>query len=835
MNINDAIAKIKEELDLVTVMEAAGVEFTYKGGETCKAKCFLHPENNPSLTVSIDKKLYHCFSTGCAASGDVITFYQQKYGYATMEAVRALISDYGLDIKLDYSKDYELRDKYKRVHDKLREKLATSQPALNYLALRKISIETAEAYGLCYSPSVNYTVSIARKEGLSFEEIEKLELNRPHLYENTILFPIVEPNGVGYSMYAHCLVEKAGAKYIGNSNKHALKWKGSVFGLQVANKAAKNDGIIVVEGFFDVLQCYEAGMNNVVAICGSNPIKEQMEHILAAKTNYVYVMLDGDRAGHEGTELMLKLDTEANIRIVTLPKGMDPDDAIKSKGIECIKECISKAVTPLDYLLKTFADQIYGTDDTDTIIRAFKDVFKSITEYTAINKMVAIQKISEITGVPVDLLYSGMTGAEDIEDVVKVEEKILSFYLNHIENLGYESVIFQPSDFLGKHHGAIYAYMKQLSVNEVKEIDESVIGEIVDPEMADKVRYLMACKSTSNIDYYVKKLSDIVLRRGMIKTCRKTIATLADSKTKAQDALNRHLVGMSTVVSPDVKVEFTSSEQVRSAMNYVYERMSSGEKFAGIDLGEKWKTLMSVIMGFQAPYIYLLAATAKVGKTALAQNFNLQMGMMGIPTLWFNLEMSERDMALRNLSMLTGISNTRLKMGQITDKERVRLEDAALKCYDAPMYTVNASGYTVEQIINTARKYVYTKGIKAIFIDYLQLIAPSKSDYWEANAHISTQVKNMATQLRVPVIAISQLGREAEKSGSSAGMYIQGAYKFIQDCDVYMGISVNKDAEASGSINNRIINIGYNRHGMTDVNIDVYFNCESLKCEEVNV
>lgn len=345
----------------------------------------------------------------------------------------------------------------------------------------------------------------------------------------------------------------------------------------------------------------------------------------------------------------------------------------------------------------------------------------------------------------------------------------------------------------------------------------------------------MHARVTSNISYYTKKLSEIVLRRGMIKTCRKTIATLSDDKVKAQDALNRHLVSMSTVVSPETKIEFTSSEQVRSAMNYVYERMSSGDKFAGIDLGDKWSTLMNVIMGFQSPYIYLIAATAKVGKTAIAQNFNLQMGMMGVPTLWFNLEMSERDMALRNLSMLTGIANQRLKTGQITDKERERLEAAALKCYDAPMYTVNASGYTVEQIVNTARKYVYTKGIKAIFIDYLQLIAPSKSDYWEANAHISTQVKNMATQLKVPVIAISQLGREAEKSGSSAGMYIQGAYKFIQDCDVYMGIAVNKDAERSGMVNNRIINIGYNRHGMTDVNIDVYFNTETLKCEEVKI
>lgn len=835
MNLTEAISKIKQELDLVTVMQAAGVEFTYHGNETCKAKCFLHPENNPSLTVSVDKGLYHCFSTGCAASGDVITFYQQKFGYTRLEAVRHLIEDYGLNISLDRDPKYELREKYKKVHEKLSEKLEKSQEALNYLAKRKISVDTAKAYGLGYSPSVDYTVGIARRLGLSFDEIESLELNRPHLYENTILFPIIEPNGSGYSMYAHSLVEKVGAKYIGNSNKHALKWKGSVFGLQVANRAPKNDGIIIVEGFFDVLQCYESGLDNVVAICGSNPTMEQMEHILAARSNFIYIMLDGDKAGHEGTELALKLDTESNLRVVTLPKGKDPDDAIKEDGIEVIHKCLSESVTPLDYLIRKFADSIYNTNDTDLIVRAFKNVFKSINDYTAVNKMVALQRISELTSVPIDLLYSGMSSNEDVEDVIKVEEKVLSYYINHLEQLGYMSVVYKPSDFLGKFHGQIYSYIKKLSVNEVKNIDDVITDDIADEEMAAKIKQLASFKSTLNIDYYLKKLNEIILRRGIVKNCKRTIAELSDSKIKAQDILNKHLVGVSTIANPDIKLEFSASEQIKSTMAYIYERMASDNKFAGIDLGKGWTKLMDTIMGFQSPYIYLIAATAKVGKTALAQNFNLRMGMMGIPTLWFNFEMSERDMTIRNLSMMTGISNQRLKMGYIGEEERKRLEDAALKYYNAPMYTVNASGFTIEQVMNTARKYVYTKGIKAIFIDYLQLIAPSKQEYWESNAHISTQTKIMATQLKVPIIAISQLGREAEKSNSSSGMYIQGAYKFIQDCDVYMGISVNKDADANGAINNRIINVGYNRHGMNDVNIDVYFDGETLKCEEVEL
>lgn len=834
MNLTQAISKIKEELDLVTVMEAAGVEFTYHGSETCKAKCFLHPENNPSLTVSVNKGLYHCFSTGCAASGDVITFYQQKYGYTTIEAVRHLIEDYGLNISLDHDPKYELREKYRKVHEKLTEKLEKSPEALDYLAKRKISVETAKAYGLCYSPSVNYTVGLARRIGLSFDEIESLELNRPHIYENTVLFPIIEPNGCGYSMYAHSLIEKTGAKYIGNSNKHALKWKGSVFGLQVANRAPKNDGIIIVEGFFDVLQCYESGLDNVVALCGSNPTKEQMDHILSARSNYLYIMLDGDKAGHEGTELALKLDTESNIKIVTLPKGKDPDDVIKEEGIEVVTKCISEAISPLDYLIRKFADSIYNTNDTDIIIRSFKEVFRSINDYTAVNKMVALQRISELTSVPIDLLYSGMSSDEDVEDIIKVEEKVLSYYINHLEQLGYMSIVYKPSDFLGKFHGQIYAYIKKLSVNEVKNIDDVVSDDIADEEMAQKIKQLASFKSTLNIDYYTKKLNEIILRRGIIKNCKRTIAELSDGKVKAQDILNKHLVGVSTIANPDIKLEFSASEQIKSTMAYIYDRMASEDKFAGIDLGRGWSKLMSTIMGFQSPYIYLIAATAKVGKTALAQNFNLRMGLMGIPTLWFNFEMSERDMAIRNLSMMTGISNQRLKMGYIGDEERKKLEDAALKYYNAPMYTVNASGFTIEQVMNTARKYVYTKGIKAIFIDYLQLVAPSKQEYWESNAHISTQTKIMATQLKVPVIAISQLGREAEKNSSSSGMYIQGAYKFIQDCDVYMGMSINKDADSNGGLNNRIINIGYNRHGMNDVNIDVFFDGETLKCEEVD-
>lgn len=835
MTLTEAIDSIKKQLDLVTVMEAAGVEFTYKGSQTCKAKCFLHDEKNPSLTVSVDKQLYHCFSTGCAASGDVVTFYQQKYGYTLIEAVRSLIDDYGLDIQLERSKEYDLLSKYKKVLSKLSEKLAASKKAQEYLAKRQISLDTAMLYNLGYSPSVNYTVGVAKRAGLTFEEIESLELNRPQLFEDTIIFPVVESNGHGCSIYAHSLTDKAGAKYVGCSNKHALKWKGSLFGLQIAQKAPKNSGIIIVEGFFDVLQLAESGYNNAVALCGSNPTQEQMQHIISTKSNCIYMMLDGDNAGHEGTELMLKLDTNMPIKIVSLPHGFDPDDLIKNKGISSIEECLSSSLSPLDYLLNKFSKSVYGTDNTDAILNSFRSVFRSISEYSAINKMVAIQRISEITNVPVDLLYAGMNSFEDVHTIVKAENIVLSYYANNLEQLGYCSASFQPGDFIGKNNGKAYSYIKQLSLSEVKEIDKSIIDDIQDHELADKIKDLLSSPQISNIDYYVKRLSEYVVKRGIVRTCKKTIATLSDDKVKAQEALDRHLISMSTVVSPDVKTEFSTQEQVRSAMAYVYDRMQSKDAIPGINIGPRWKNLMSTFMGFQAPRIYLIAATAKVGKTALAQNFNLQMTLRGIPTLWFNFEMSERDMALRDLSMMTGISNHRLQTGSIGEEERIRLEEAALKLYSAPSYTVNASGQTVEQVVNTARKYVYSKGIKAIFIDYLQLIAPSKQEYWESNAHVSTQIKTMASQLNVPVIAISQLGREAEKSNSSAGMYIQGAYKFIQDCDVYMGMSVNKEADATGGINNRIINIGYNRHGMSDVNIDVFFDRETLKCEEVNI
>lgn len=833
MNLNAAIALIKQQLDLVTVMELAGVEFTYKGTESCKAKCFLHDEKHPSLTVSIDKQLYHCFSTGCAASGDVISFYQQRYGYTLIEAVNALISDFGLDITLEHDAEYDLRNKYYKVHLRLCDKLLKSEAGLRYMGQRGITADTIKKYMIGFSPSVRYTAGVAKECGLSFDEIEQLELNRPQLYENTILFPCIETNGNGMSVYAHCLTPNQNIKYVGCSNKHRLKWQGTLFGLQVANKCPKNDGIIIVEGFFDVLQCYENGIYNVVAICGSNPIEAQLKHIINTKTNCITIMLDGDNAGINGTELCLKLNTDNKFKIALLPNEYDPDDFIKAKGVTELKKILDKAVSPIDFLVTKFVDKIYNTNDTNVIIDIYRQTFKDLMDYNGINKIVALQKISEVSGISTDILCEGLSANNNINDSIDIEAKILNYYLHNIEQFSYSSYNFKSSDFIGYNHSAIYNFIKHMNINGVQKIDDAILAEFDNKEAIDTLHIIYNRKCIDNIDYYLKKLQNLVVKRGIYRACRHTIAALSEQSMKSQDILDKHLIEISGIASPDVKTEFTTGEQVRSAMSYVYDMMQTDKKFPGIDLGPKWHNLMLSFMGFQAPRIYLIAATAKVGKTSLAQNFNLNMNLQGISTLWFNLEMSERDMMLRNMSMLTGISNRRLQAGAIGDVERERLEKAAIKLYNTSSFVVNASGYTIEQIINVARKYVYTKGVKAIFIDYLQLIAPSKSEYWESNAHISTQLKSMATQLNVPIIAISQLGREAEKSNSSSGMYIQGAYKFIQDCDVYMGFSVNKEAVGTGALNNRIINIEYNRHGICDTKIDVFFDGETLRCEEI--
>jgi replicative DNA helicase len=427
---------------------------------------------------------------------------------------------------------------------------------------------------------------------------------------------------------------------------------------------------------------------------------------------------------------------------------------------------------------------------------------------------------------------------DSIKQVIESERQMLAAAIRRKEDYVLISSRISADDALwviGQHH-TIWRSLASLYEEGVEKITDDVASRLpnVMPEFINNV--LM--RNGNNLDWHIGQVIDAFSRRSIQTSAKKLSAAVSNKTLATSDIVSDHLAQISMQLSPNLKSEFTATEQVDLAMDYVHERMQSGAEMPGVNMGVRWKGLMQSILGFQDSYMYLLAASPKAGKTSLAQNWALISAVVNkVPTLWINLEMSERDLALRNLSILSGVSCTRVRMGAITDREKKILDDAAIRYYESPLFVANGAGLSVQEIVNLMRKYVHAHGVKIIFLDYIQLIKIKNAkgmEYWESHMEISTVLKTAVSRdLKVPLIAVSQLNRFAAQEGTSSGATIGGSYKYIQDTDCYLGLRNRTLKEMDdGQPGNVVLNIEYNRHGPQDVQIRLNFNRDSLRMEE---
>jgi replicative DNA helicase len=218
----------------------------------------------------------------------------------------------------------------------------------------------------------------------------------------------------------------------------------------------------------------------------------------------------------------------------------------------------------------------------------------------------------------------------------------------------------------------------------------------------------------------------------------------------------------------------------------------------------------------------------------LGLNWAVEMAVeQNVPVTWLNGEMSERDLALRNLSMLSGVSALRMRRGAISAEEKKRVDAAAARYYAAPFRVVNTAGMTVHDVINAMRKAVYSDGARAVFLDYIQLLrSTSNLSYWERHMEISTELKAAISRLPVPLIAISQQSKSSMEGGGAANL--GGSFKYVQDCDVALDLRRRSESEMQeDGVGNMQLTVDFNRHGPMDVYARLMLNLDNLQMEEV--
>ncbi len=395
MRISESkIEEIRSSANIVDVV--SGYVQLRKRGKNFLGLCPFHSEKTPSFTVSEEKQIFHCF--GCHTGGNVFKFLMEYEKISFVEAVQELAQELGIPLEYDQQESEEKQTEQEILYDINTEaaryfsnNLLNSDEgeiALNYFQNRKIKSATMRAFGLGYALNGwDNLLNFLQDKKIDIERALKLGLigksQEGRLYDkfsSRIIFPIFSPNGRVIAFAGRILENKEGsAKYL-NSPESLIYTKGRIlYGLSHAkDEIRRTDKAILVEGYMDLISLYQNGIKNVVAVSGTALTEEQVQ-LLSRYTKNVVLLFDADTAGIKAAmrsiELLLKRDLE--IKIVSLPRGEDPDSFVNNYGKEKFEELIKSAKNFLEYQSEYYESQGMFDDPVKTA-EAIRDLVKPL-------------------------------------------------------------------------------------------------------------------------------------------------------------------------------------------------------------------------------------------------------------------------------------------------------------------------------------------------------------------------------------------------------------------------------------------------------------------------
>ena len=208
-------------------------------------------------------------------------------------------------------------------------------------------------------------------------------------------------------------------------------------------------------------------------------------------------------------------------------------------------------------------------------------------------------------------------------------------------------------------------------------------------------------------------------------------------------------------------------QPVAGSIDGVVESMENAREKGGEVLGiaSGFRDLDHLTAGFKGGDLIILAARPSQGKTAMALNFARNNARAGIPVGVVSMEMKQPKLVMRLLAMEARIDSSRARLGQLEQEEWVRVAQAVERVRAMPLYLDCTAGQNISRMVSRIRRAVVRYGLKLVIIDYLQLIA-METKYFNRNIEIgiiTRSLKNLAVELDIPIIALSQLSRDIEK------------------------------------------------------------------------
>src|SRR5437588_2511551 len=367
-------AAVKEQIRAASdIVDVIGSYLPLKrAGANFVALCPFHKEKTPSFNVSPHKQMFYCY--GCHKGGDVFTFVKEYESIDFPEAMRRLAERAKIPLGHEKGSGGEqtrhLKESLLQIHEQITQRWqsalaneASGQIARDYLAKRGVSAEAVKLFRLGYAPDLwDDTVNWAKSKGHEPALVEKAGLilrkegasNYYDRFRGRLMFPICDEQGrvIGFSGRILSGDEKT-AKYV-NSPETPIFTKSKVFfGLDKSKRALLDaECAIICEGQIDLIACFMAGVQNIVAPQGT-AFTADHARILKRYVEEVVLCFDSDEAGQNAAVRSLDslLASGLAVRVAVVPAPHDPDSFIKASGGSAFKQLIEKADGFFDYYL----------------------------------------------------------------------------------------------------------------------------------------------------------------------------------------------------------------------------------------------------------------------------------------------------------------------------------------------------------------------------------------------------------------------------------------------------------------------------------------------------
>jgi DNA primase len=387
-----------------------------KAGTNLVGLCPFHREKTPSFTVSPDKQIFHCF--GCSFGGDVFHFIMRIENVDFVEAVSILAKRAGVALPQTDGETGELHKKRQRmvaIHKEAArffyQTLSSTegQKGLSYLRRRQIKDATIRKFGLGFArDSWDSLTSHLLRQGYGKAEIVEAGLGIKgktgavyDRFRNRVMFPIINIRGEVIA-FGGRVMDASMPKYLNSPETLIFNKRRNLFSLNLAKNTAKEQGILLVEGYMDVLSLYQAGFTSSVASLGTALTFEQAK-LISRYATHVTIAYDSDAAGQAATQKAIEVLKRASveIKVLKIEGGKDPDEYITTYGADRFALLLAGSDNDITYRMERLRqgfnlnDIVQKTRFLEQLVEILSQIDSSIERELYVRKAAEQYEISQ--------------------------------------------------------------------------------------------------------------------------------------------------------------------------------------------------------------------------------------------------------------------------------------------------------------------------------------------------------------------------------------------------------------------------------------------------------